>query len=273
MVKLIALDLDGTLLTTDKVLSDENEKALVWAASKGIAIVPTTGRFYASLPERLRNLPFLRYMIGVNGALAYDIVEQRQIYQAEMPAETAVAMMEYFDQFPVIYDCYYDNWGWMTASMQAAAGDFVGNDHFVRMIQTFRNPVPDLKAHIAQRNQSVQKVQFFTLDQNVRQELLATLEEKFPRIVATSAVEFNGEINADCANKGQALRHLAAHLGVDIQETMAVGDGLNDMTMVAEAGIGVAMDNAVPQLKAVANHITASNDENGVAKAIYHFCK
>ena len=72
---------------------------------------------------------------------------------------------------------------------------------------------------------------------------------------------------------GMAMRRLAEHLGIDISQTMAFGDGLNDMTMIRTAGVGVCMENGVDALKAAADHVTVSCDESGVAKAIYHFCK
>ena len=72
-IRLITLDLDGTLLNSKKELSPENAAALQWAADQGIEIVPTTGRFYGGMPEIIRNLPYLHYAITINGAQVYDV--------------------------------------------------------------------------------------------------------------------------------------------------------------------------------------------------------
>jgi Cof subfamily protein (haloacid dehalogenase superfamily) len=81
------------------------------------------------------------------------------------------------------------------------------------------------------------------------------------------------EINDQNAHKGNAIRQLAEHLGLDMSQVLAFGDGSNDITMLKEAGIGVCMENGLDSVKAVADYITDSCDEDGVAKAIYRFCK
>ena len=91
------------------------------------------------------------------------------------------------------------------------------------------------------------------------------------RALISSSFSNNLEINALGATKGEAIARLAAHLGLDRGQTMGFGDGGNDMTMMTMAGIGVAMENAVEELKEQADYITLSNDEDGVAAALEHF--
>lgn len=273
MIKIIALDLDGTLLNSDKELSPENRQALEWAASQGIEIVPTTGRFFGAMPQVIRDLPFVHYAITINGAQAYDVAQDKVLHRAELSAEQAVAIMEYLDGYPVIYDAYMNNWGWMTKSMHARAEEYIDDPYFMDMVRTFRNTVPDLKNHLASCEETVQKVQFYTKDQRLRGEVLCGLSQGYDHLSVTYAMPFNAEINLDTANKGEALLRLADHLGVAHEDTMAMGDGSNDLSMVVASGIGVAMENAIPELKEAADYITASNDHHGVAQAIYHFCK
>ena len=116
-VKLLALDLDGTLLNSQKELTPRTRDALYAAAEAGVEIVPTTGRFFTGMPEVIQKLPFLHYAITINGAQVYDIRAEKAVSRAEIPLETALRVLEYLDGFPVIYDCYQDNWGWMTRSM------------------------------------------------------------------------------------------------------------------------------------------------------------
>ena len=108
-VKLLALDLDGTLLNSQKELTPRTRDALYAAAEAGAEIVPTTGRFFTGMPEVIQKLPFLHYAITINGAQVYDIRAEKAVSRAEIPLETALRVLEYLDGFPVIYDCYQDN--------------------------------------------------------------------------------------------------------------------------------------------------------------------
>jgi len=272
-IKLISLDLDGTLLNSNKELTEENFAALQWAAEQGIEIVPTTGRFYGGMPEIIRKLPFLHYAITINGAQVYDVRRDEIINSEELTAETAVEIMAYLDTLPVIYDCFMDNWGWMTRSLQEQVDEFAPNVHYAKMLKELRSPVEELKAHVTEKGHGVQKIQFFVKDMDLRARLMQELPERFPGIVISSSIYNNVEVNHENAHKGMAMRRLAEHLGIDISQTMAFGDGLNDMTMIRTAGVGVCMENGVDELKAVADFVTVSCDESGVAKAIYHFCK
>ena len=161
-VKLLALDLDGTLLNSQKELTLRTRDALYAAAGAGVEIVPTTGRFFTGMPEVIQKLPFLHFAITINGAQVYDIREKKAVSTAEIPLETALRVLEYLDGFPVIYDCYQDNWGWMTRSMQENAAAFVPIDHSLRMVRSLRTPVDELKAYLREQNRSVQKLQLFT---------------------------------------------------------------------------------------------------------------
>ena len=99
-IRLIALDLDGTLLTTDKRLTERSRKALERAASSGIYIVPTTGRFYNAMPLSVRELPFLRYAITINGACVESIGTGEVLYHAEIPRDTALGLWRFWIPIP-----------------------------------------------------------------------------------------------------------------------------------------------------------------------------
>ena len=270
--KLIALDLDGTLLNSKKELTDASRAALTRAAEAGIEIVPTTGRFYGGMPEAIRSLPFIRYVISINGAEVKDLKTGEIIYRAELPWQQAVDIMSMLDSLPVIYDCYMDSAGWMTESQKALVDETVDSPHYRKMIHELRQNVPELKAFLMERQHGVQKVQFFTRDEALRQDMLQNLHKRFSELVVSSSVDQNVEINNIHANKGEALAALAAHLGISIAETMSFGDGLNDLSMLAAAGLGVAMENACPEAKAAADVLTDSCDADGVAKAIEKYC-
>lgn len=267
-IKLIALDLDGTLLNSKKELSAANRAALKRAADAGIEIVPTTGRFYGGMPEAIRNLDFINYAITVNGAQVYDIKNDRAIARAEIPLAYALEIMEYMDTKPVIYDCYQDNWGYMTRSMWEAVENFTPDPHYRVMVRELRKPVPELKAYLKEKGRDIQKTQLFTCDAKLREQLLNEMPLLFPKTAVSSAAPNNVEINDKKAHKGNAIGRLAAFLGFGLSECAGFGDGLNDISMIRECGVGIAMANACSGALAVCDHVTVSNDEDGVARGV-----
>lgn len=271
-IRIIALDLDGTLLDSNKQLSKRNLAALGRAADAGIEIVPTTGRFYGGMPEVIRQLPFIHYAITVNGAQTASLMDGKVIYQAEIPWQQAVEIMAVLDEYPVIYDCYMNNEAWMTASMKERIDDIVSDNHYRKMLHELRQPVPELKKFVADRCQNVQKIQLFTSDPNLRLELMQKLPRCFGELCVSSSISANVEINQMHANKGEALLALADHLGVPRECTMAFGDGLNDLSMLRDAGISVAMSNACDEAKELADWVSLSCDEDGVALGIEKYC-
>lgn len=270
-IRLIALDLDGTLLGSDKQLSEENRSALERAAGSGIEIVPATGRFYRGMPQVIRELPFVNYVISINGAQVYDVAKQKTICGCEIPLELALSVMERLDELPVIYDCFQDGWGWMTKELYDQAELFAANVHSLEMIRNLRTPVPDLKECLKERSSDVQKIQAFFRDMELREKMLKAFPKEFPDLIVTSAIVNNIEFNSRKAEKGTALKKLADYLGIPMGQTMSFGDDLNDISMLKTSGIGVAMGNADDEVKKAADYVTDSCDNNGVAKAIKRF--
>lgn len=270
--KLIAFDLDDTFLNRSKGIPEENIRAVCAAAEQGAYIVPATGRVYNGIPEGLRELPFTRYFLTVNGAYVYDAAEDRVLHRAEIDCGTALKAMAYFDTVPhCIYDCYQDNWGWINKSFYDKAGDYVPNPGILDLLLRLRRPVEDLQVHIREKNDPVQKLQLYFNDMEERERQLRLLPELFPELSISSSIAGNIEINSSSATKGQALRALADILGIDISETIAFGDGTNDTDMIRTAGLGVAMANAAAGAKAAADYITGDCDDAGVAAAIRKF--
>ena len=276
-IKIIALDLDGTLLDSQKRLSEANRATLEEAAAKGVHIVPTTGRFFGMMPQAVRDLPFVRYAITINGAQVYDRETDTAIVREEIPLEMALDVIRLLDGYDVIYDCYRSNWGWMTEGLQAKAEDYATDAHYLKMVREFRKPVPDLKEYLKSTaaEGDVQKVMLFARNtpggESVTKAITAAVSERFPLIKTTSSTWNNLELNIATAHKGNSLKRFAAHLGYTLDNCMALGDGTNDLSMIEAAGLGVAMSNAHPLVLAAADHVTVSNDEDGVAKAIREF--
>ena len=267
-VKLIAFDLDGTLLDGRKNIPEANLQALRAAAEAGVLLVPATGRIYTGIPEQIRSLPGGRYFITI---YAYDAVEDRNLYSSELSVELCLRLIRYMDELPIIYDCYQDNWGYITRSMFQRAGDFIPDPGIMKMMRELRTPVDDLAETLRQKGRPVQKMQMHFQDLAERDRQLKLVAELFPETAVSSSLPWNIEINSAGATKGQALKALCQALGIDLRDTLAFGDGTNDLDMIRTAGIGVSMGNGAEEVKAAADWIAPNNDDAGVAAGIYRF--
>ena len=271
-IQMILLDLDGTLLTSDKRLSPGNRAALERAAARGVHIVPSTGRFYSGMPQVGRELPFVRYVVSINGALIYDAAEDKVLRRADIAPEDADRLFQRMEQLPVLYDCFIDGWGCMDRRQYEQVESFVEDPGFRRMILELRRPVDDLRGYVVRTGTPVQKTQMFFREAAARNAELERMIRDFPDMSVTSSYPLNIEINAKPASKGEGLRFLCRHLGIDPRDAMACGDGSNDISMLQAAGVGVAMANADPRLLAAADYVTGGNDSDGVAEAVERFC-
>ena len=263
--KLVAIDLDGTLLDSDKRLSKENDRVLARAAGEGVTVVPATGRFYGAMPEAIKALPYVRYVIEVNGAGVVDLETGEKLVRADIPWDEAVGIMEVLDGYDVIYDCFSGGQAFMGRAHYGRIPEFAPDRHYYKMLTELRQPVDDLKAFLRDTKRPIQKTQFFFRDMELRARLLKEFPARFSGYTVTSSVVNNIEITHKNANKGHALVSLCHALGVDVSDSMAFGDDLNDVPMLLAAGVGVAMENAGPEAKAAADLVAPSNDENGVA--------
>lgn len=220
-IKLIALDLDGTLLNDDKLVSERNRNALQRAADAGVWIVPSTGRFYDGMPSVVRELPYIRYAITINGAQVFDMQKKKTLYRAEISPQEADRLFAYMDTLPVIYDCYQNGWGWMDQRHYDRIEAFLEDRFELDMAYSLRTPVVDLRQTMRRRNQPIQKSQMFFRDLERRRQELARLPKLFPNLAVSTAIYNNIEINSRDANKGRALQELCKALGVDISQAMA----------------------------------------------------
>ena len=270
-IRLIAFDLDGTFLDDRKNCIRENMDAIRAAAERGVHIVPCSGRIYTGIPEEIRNLDFVRYCITVNGAKVYDSREDRVIYRAEIPVEDAERIFEYAETLPATYDCYMGDRGWMEHRFYDYIEDTVTDEAVRNMVRKMRTPVDDLRRFVRERNQPLQKIQFLFRDLDRRRREMEEVARRFPDYLVTSSLYNNIEINVKAANKGAGLRALCDHLGIALSETMALGDGGNDVTMLRAAGIGVVMGNAEDEVKACGDVTVGTNEEAGVAEAIRRY--
>jgi len=267
--KLIALDLDGTLLNSQSRVPDANRDALEAAHAAGAAIVPCTGRIYAIMPDDVRAMPCVRYVIEANGAQIYDIAEERHIHKALLDIPAAMEIYNWLDSFDCMYDCYLDGKAFAARHFYDQADIYCAACYGGEFYRRTRRPVDSFKDFILDTGIALQKISVFVKTPEEKPPLMEKIRQTFPNVAVSTSMPNNIEINAAGATKGSAIKVLCRYLGIDIAETMAFGDAINDIDMLTTVGTGVAMGNALPEALAAADYVTLSNDECGVAAAIY----
>lgn len=266
-IKLIALDLDGTLLDSQKRLSYKNETVLKECIRQGIWVVPCTGRIWGGVPDFLRDFPGIRYAITTNGAIIEDVAERVILDEHKMTCELAMDILQMARQFHTMYDVYVGGHAYGEERFMEHMEEYGILPLIQKMVRSTREVVPDVREQIKRLGEPVEKINYFFGDLRERARAKEALSSRGD-VIVSSSFSNNLEINAIGATKGEGILHLAAYLGLKPEETMGIGDGGNDATMMQMAGVGVAMGNAEDSLKEIADHVTLTNDEDGVAAAI-----
>lgn len=264
---LIGFDLDGTLLTTDKRLTEYTKTVLERAYENGILLVPTTGRPFSGIPDEILDLPGVRYVISANGGRIIDREEQRLVHEELVPADTAREIMKIFEKYDAMREVYYDGVGYAQKDHLKNISRYLDQPAMAEYVLSTRRPVPDIMEKFEQENRGVDKVQglFAAIEEKNRalEELKSVMD-----VTVTGALEKNIEVNAAGVNKGRALRILGELLHICPEHIMAFGDASNDLLMLQEAGTGVAMENGTEEVKQAADYIAPPNDADGVARFI-----
>lgn len=269
-IKMIGLDLDGTLLTDRKELTQHTRDVLAAAIQKGVIVLAATGRPYSGIPQEIQRFPGIRYALTSNGARIIDTKTGKVLLEHLLPLESAKKALEIMEKYDTLQEIYFDGVGYADEDKLAQIGRYHHNPYMWEYVLKSRKSVPDIYKVIAEKNQDMDKLQGVFADMEERAEAWKELG-RLDDIVLVGSLGYNIEINAVGVNKGRGLIELGELLGIRREEIMACGDGDNDIPMLKEAGLGVAMANADERAKAAADYITDSNDDEGVAKAIERF--
>ena len=264
MYKIIAADLDGTLLRNDKSISPFTFAELERINSLGVIFLPSTGRTHVEIPKPIRDLPFLNYGLCVNGGAIYDYKEEKYIFQNTIPMETAIEVYRFLKDYPVCPSCVINGKRFVQSDENGKISDYILGV-MAKGIQFNCTGTYDIESKIKEINNDVQKMLIYPLDPKYRDEVMNALKEKFPQLqISTSGPSFI-EVNAYGIDKGVALQRFCELKDVDIKDTMVFGDAENDISMLKAGGYAVVMENGTPPTIAVADEICPSNEDDGVA--------
>lgn len=265
-IRLIATDLDGTLLDEQNEVSAATAEAVRLAAEAGVLVVPTTGRQLAAVPRDVLSLPGVTYAVTSNGAKVYNVLTNKTLISNCIDRKTAIKLLEQIEQFDYFVGAYIDGQGYMQKGALKRFKNKI-DDVWYRYFANTRNEIDDFAAFVAQQTSGVEK---FTLNFSDAEERMRAkvFFEANDSILTTASSNRNIELNAKTAHKGNAVMALAGLLGIEKAQVMAMGDSHNDVEMMQAVGYPVAMGNAEDEVKALAAHVTLPNWEDGAAVAI-----
>ena len=266
--RIIACDLDGTLVGTDGRISGENYEAIRSLREKGIEFVPATGRAFGEMPTDLKECPDIRYIMYSNGSVIFDkATGKRRTFGIKHALLCRVLdLLGEYDTHILLHaegDSHFDA-AKDTDAYFAHCNMSEWWMNYVRGCNVRREDFAEYAYGLCEAEMAC--VFFDTLGH--RAEAKERLQKMGLRV--TSTAEYNLEIFSETCGKGNTLRVLAEMLGCDISQTVAVGDSLNDLSMIEAAGLGIAMSNAIDLLKEKADLVICSNDEHAAKYILEH---
>ncbi len=263
-IKLIALDLDATLLDSRKKVSQRNLEALERARQMGILMVPVTGRPAQGLPQAVLDLPGLRYAVTSNGATVRDLVEDRYLLEKHLTPRKCLEVLDACQNFAMIREVFREGVGYLTqADYDILMARYAGTPMWEYVLGTRQVLPGSIQDFLAQDDRPVEEL-FFLTDSPETKETLRERLSALPDIAFADPFPKDLEVMAGGIDKGEAFLWLLDYLGIRPEETIAMGDGGSDIPLLRAAGIGIAMDNALDYVKAAADDVTASCDEDEV---------
>ncbi|CAG7647216.1 Cof-type HAD-IIB family hydrolase [Paenibacillus allorhizosphaerae] len=237
--KLIALDLDGTLLTEEKTISEENRAALLEAQDAGISVIFSTGRGVQNVQQYIEELQLTSPIVTVNGGEVWK--QPGELHVRHTLDAALVRRMHTLAK-------QYDTWFW---------------GYSVNELYNKERWLPD------EETDARQWLKFGYYTENA--ESLGAIREELNSwglLELTNSHPCNIEVNPRGVTKASGVRAVCTMLGIEMSQVVAMGDSLNDESMIREAGLGIAMGNAQEAVKRFADTVTLTNEEHGVAHAI-----
>jgi Cof subfamily protein (haloacid dehalogenase superfamily) len=265
-IKLAALDVDGTLVRSDLSLSQPVARAVESLRDAGVVVSVVTGRSLGELIHFRRQFPWIRYFVVSNGATGYDAETNQTFYENHLPIAVAQEIEREARNYPVMTQVYADGTSYLNQSSWEQTERYTAEHMHHPSLEAGYTPVEHIGDFLTARKNDIEKlyVSFEDLSDLPR---LRTFCERFSVDLVTSI--HNGlEITQKAVEKGTGLIALCEYLGISPEETAAVGDGLADIAMFRHAGLSIAMENALDDVKSAATFVAPSNNDDGAVWAI-----
>ncbi len=272
-IKCVAFDLDGTVINSDKSFSDRTIAAFDALQKRGICLLPVSGRAWSSFPDSVLKLPSLSYAVTSNGVAVYDVRTGKRVHGLLLNASDVRVILKsignFFLEGQVTYEAFIDG-------VPYAAEDYVNNPvrygiprESASYIHQTRKPCPFIIDFVFEHAGEMDCLDIILKDAGLYRMVENTIRHNVEDCYITSSVPYRMEISNPDSGKAPGMLNALKLLDVLPEETIAFGDADNDASMLASAGIGVAMKDATDSCRENADFVTElSAQEDGVAEFI-----
>lgn len=269
--KIVASDLDGTLLGNNQRVSRENTVAIAEMRKLGVNFVPATGRTLSEIPCEIMHCSDIRYIITSDGAAVWDKKSEKMIITRYIPTDVVKFILDTLkscNSYPLAHKDgknYYD----IEKHKTNILDDCRVGEYFRYIINKTAYSATDFYDYLVNSEDVEMLCIFFEKDEDLEKCKRIFLDTG--KLCVAQSDPHNLEVYLSVAGKGNALKALSDSLGVDISDTIAAGDSTNDISLVKAAGLGLAMGNACDELKAVADKIICNNSEHSAKYILENF--
>lgn len=262
MYEFIAIDIDDTLLNKDLKIPEKNKQAIQEAVKEGVFVTLATGRMFCSAVSYAKELELSLPLIAYHGALIKNSTDEETLYHKPVLVEIAREISRYCKKNDFHLNVYIDDTLYVAKENELT-------DYYIRIANVPCRAVGDLADFITD---APTKLTVVVHDASMADFVTEDLNKEFGSdVIVTQSKKRFIEIVHPQVNKGKAIDILTKRFGKELKRTMAIGDSLNDIPMLSQVGLGVCVDNARPQVKEIADVEVTSNDNAGVAQAIYKY--
>lgn len=287
MYKLIAIDLDGTLLNSYGEITEKNKEAIKYALAKTVEVVLASGRDPKTMEKISNELGIEKFLIAGNGATVYNMKEGKNIYENFLEIDKALEIINICKNNSIFFSVYTTE-GIITESINYNIKVFNNeNSYKPNKKRTNIEVVGDIYEYVQDRRPNILKVivcdesriifnNIIEKLKNIRDVEVLNVEHMSRKIIRIGTEEhkieyYYTEVTNKDANKWPAIKFLTQRLDIKDEEVICIGDNMNDLEMVKNAGLGIVMKNSALEQLNIADFITEDNNSDGVGKAIYKY--
>ena len=281
MYKLVAIDLDGTMLNQYGIITEKTKKAISKAQEKGVEVMIASGRAITSVKRFSKEINSNKYFISGNGAITYDIKNNKILYENILSKTKALQIIKICEENSIYYNVYTENG--IIAKNLSYNTLYYYKDNLTKPDEnrTHINIVENVYDYFEQREEKILKIMICDEHKTVFNSIVRKLKELSEievlevshmsrKIIKQGTDEialeyFYTEVSAKDVDKWNALEEIICLMNISKEEVVTIGDNANDLKMITNAGLGVAMGESAPYVKQSADIIAPTNDEDGVA--------
>ena len=271
-IRCIAMDLDRTTLNREGRLSPGNRQALEYAISRGVAVVPASGRAFTTLPQDICGIPGIRYVVTSNGAAVCSLPGGEVLMRRCIPTQSVARIMELSDEPGVTYEAFVSGVAYADTAYMADPLGYGAAPESLAYLFTTRRPAENIRLFIESHAHELDSIDVICWDP-ARMERLKrrfSFESVDREVYITSSSHQRLEFSHLDTGKHAGVAWVLEQMGLSPSQLAAFGDGDNDAHLLEMAGVGIAVANATPTCMAAADFVTKRHDEDGLAYAIRH---